>query len=190
MLSSVSIARDYRHAVNVLSHLELVAKSWIEIAGCAAVRPLSVGRWGARCSSGVYADPMVELPEATNRRPDQEAYDESTALSINDLVTRLRDILGVRLVAYIGGVQSTRIVSSWAAGDSLPEPPVEKRLRQAYHVAALLSERYEAITVQSWFKGMNPSLADESPARILRQDEPRFNAKDVIAAARSFAYIG
>ncbi|MFF1633503.1 hypothetical protein [Leifsonia sp. NPDC058248] len=133
---------------------------------------------------------MVELPAAADRRPDQDAYDESIALPIGDLVTRLREILGVRLVAYIGGVQSTQVVSSWAERDEAPEPTVEVRLRQAYHAAALLIDRNEAITVQSWFKGMNPSLADQSPARVLRDGRPDQDGKNVIAAARSFAYVG
>ena len=95
----------------------------------------------------------------------------------------------MRLVAYIGGVRSTRVVSSWVGHGSDPEPTAEERLRQAYHAAKLLTDRYDAITVQSWFKGMDPSLGDQSPARKLRDGRPEHEGKGVIAAALSFAYV-
>ena len=105
------------------------------------------------------------------------------------MVSRLREILGVRLVAHIGGVQSARSVSTWVDGTRTPGEVDRERLRHAYQVAALLRERYDATTVQSWFKGMNPSLNDEAPAHVLREGDPRKGAQDVIAVAKAFAYI-
>jgi hypothetical protein len=132
---------------------------------------------------------MLKPPRGDDQPPDRRAKDESMELPFDNLVTRLRQILGVRLVAYIGGVMSTRPVSSWADGASEPGAVDQERLRHAYHAAALLRERYGAATVQTWFKGMNPSLGDHAPAQVLRDGEPHAVAHNVIAAALSFAYV-
>lgn len=70
-------------------------------------------------------------------------------------------------------------MTAWA--DALGEPweADRDRLRHPYHAAALLRERYDATNVQSWFKGMNPSLGDQAPARPLREREPLAVAGDV-----------
>jgi hypothetical protein len=74
-----------------------------------------------------------------------------------EVVSRLRDILGVRLVAYIGNVKSTRPVADWAQGQRSPGEQDLDRLRLAFHLAGLLREQYTAVTVQAWFKGIEPS---------------------------------
>lgn len=137
-----------------------------------------------------YTSVMVKVVAASDQRPGLHAYEESVRLAFPELVGRLREILGVRLVAYIGGVKSARSVSAWAAGDGAPGERDQDRLRHAFHVAALLRERYDAATVQSWFKGMNPSLGDEAPAQLLREGEPLDAARRVVAAAKSFANLG
>ncbi|UAJ81758.1 hypothetical protein IT072_20630 (plasmid) [Leifsonia sp. ZF2019] len=133
---------------------------------------------------------MARIGTAPDQRPGLRAYEESIGLPFDDMVGRLREILGVRLVGYIGGVKSARSVSVWVDGQGAPGEKDQERLRHAFHAAALLRERYDAVTVQSWFKGMNPSLGDEAPARILREGEPMEVAREVLAAAKSFAYIG
>jgi hypothetical protein len=133
---------------------------------------------------------MVRSVALSDQRPCLRAYDESIRLPFHDLVTRLRDILGVRLVAYIGGVKSARSVTAWADAAGEPGEVDRDRLRHAYHAAALLRERYDATTVQSWFKGMNRSLGDKAPAQLLHEGEPLAVAGDVIAAAKSFASVG
>ena len=110
--------------------------------------------------------------------------------SLPELVAKLREIVGVRLVAYIGNVKSTRPVAQWAAGGHTPGETDVDRLRLAYQIAALLRENNEAATVQSWFKGMNPSLDDMSPARVLREGDPAEVGPNVMAAAKAFAFIG
>lgn len=122
--------------------------------------------------------------------PGPRAYKDSAGLPFPDLVSRLRAILGVRLVAYIGGVKSARSVSTWADGTGTPDEVDRERVRHALHVATLLRERYNATTVQAWFNGMNPSLDDDAPAHVLRECDPLNGARDVIAAAEAFAHIG
>lgn len=72
-------------------------------------------------------------------------------------------------MAYIGSVKETRAVRQWADGERTPSAEVMKRLRYAYHVAALLAEHDARDTVQAWFQGMNPQLDDVPPARLLRE---------------------
>lgn len=76
----------------------------------------------------------------SDQRPGQGAYEESVRLAFPALVSQLREILGVRLVAYIGGVKSARSVSSWADGTGEPGEVDQERLRHAFHAAALLRE--------------------------------------------------
>ncbi len=127
---------------------------------------------------------------ASGQRPGLHAHEDSVRLAFPDLVSQLREMLGVRLVAYIGGVKAARSVSSWAEGTSTPGEVDQERLRHAFHAASLLRDRYDTTTVQSWFKGMNPALDDDAPAHVLREADPMDGARGVIAVAKSFAYVG
>lgn len=126
----------------------------------------------------------------TTQKPGMRAHDEAIRSTFPELVTKLRDIVGVRLVAYVGNVKSTRPVTEWAVGTRSPGEVDRDRLFVAYQIAALLRERNEAITVQSWFKGMNPALNDVSPARLLREGDPNEVGPKVMAAAKAFTLIG
>ncbi|GAA3772738.1 hypothetical protein GCM10022240_25940 [Microbacterium kribbense] len=125
-----------------------------------------------------------------DQRPGLRAHEDSIRLPFAELVSQLRDILGVRAVAYIGGVKSSRSVSTWAEGASTPGETDQQRLRNAFYAASLLRESYDATTVQSWFRGMNPALNDQAPAQVLREGDQMKAARDVITAAKSFAHIG
>lgn len=133
---------------------------------------------------------MATTLPTSDPRPGLRAHQDSITLSFPELVSHLRDNLGVRLVAYIGGVKSARQVSTWADGAGEPGEADQERLRHAFHAASLLRERYDATTVQSWFKGINPTLNDEAPAQLLREGDPATGPRAVIAAAKAFAYIG
>lgn len=102
----------------------------------------------------------------------------------------LREILGAKLVAYLGSVKETRAVRQWADGERRPSADVLQRLRDAYHVAALLHERDAAPVVQAWFMGMNPQLDDVPPARLLREGRLEDAGPAVLSAARAFAATG
>ena len=126
----------------------------------------------------------------SDQRPGLRAYGDSVRLPFPELVSGLREILGVRLVAHIGGVKSARSVSTWTDGTGTLGEVDRERPRHAFHAAALLGERYDATTIQSLFKGGNPSLNDEAPAHVLREGDPLKGARDVIVVAKSFAHIG
>jgi hypothetical protein len=132
----------------------------------------------------------MSIGTVSDQKPGLRAYQDSVSLPFGELVSRLRETLGVRLVAYIGGVKTTRAVSEWVGGGVQPGEIERDRLQQAFHAAALLRERYDATTVQSWFKGLNPALGDVAPAQRLAEGDPAVVAGDVLAAAKSFAYIG
>lgn len=123
-------------------------------------------------------------------RPGLRAHEESVRFDTPEIVNGLREMLGARLVAYIGRVANTRSVREWADGERAPGADVIQRLRAAYYIAGLLNERESAVTVQSWFQGMNPQLDDSSPARLLRNEPLDEIGPKVIAAARTFAAIG
>lgn len=66
----------------------------------------------------------------------------------------------------------------------------QRRLRLAYQAAKLIAERDDPGVVQAWFQGLNPALADRSPARVLRDGDLDDVGPQVLAAARQFAAVG
>lgn len=122
------------------------------------------------------------------QRPGLRAHEDSLALAVPELVSKLRALLGARLVAFIASTQSTGTVTAWA--DGLAPPPAKHidRLRLSYEIATLLSERYSPATIQTWFRGHNLALDNTAPARLLREQEPPLVGHDLVVAATSFAY--
>lgn len=112
--------------------------------------------------------------------------EEPGELPFPELVVQLRALVGVRLVAYVGNVTSTRSVSDWATGQSSPVADDEARLRLAYRVARLLSECADPVTIQSWLMGENPTLGDEAPARYIQTHDPVDAEREVMAAVSVF----
>ena len=112
-------------------------------------------------------------------RPDLAAYNDAARMTQSQLVTALRDLLGAKLVAYLGKVKETRAVRQWAEGT-----------RTAYRAARLIAERDTPAVVQTWFQGLNPILGDRPPALLLREGELSDVGPQVLAAARQFAAVG
>lgn len=137
-----------------------------------------------------YDAGMSARVATSNQRPGLQAARESVELSLPEIVERLRDLAGVRLVAYVGNVKNTRPVADWASGARSPGADDEARLRLAFQAARLLRERYDTATIQSWLMGSNPALGYEAPARFIRNNKPVDAARDVMAAASSFAFNG
>lgn len=119
--------------------------------------------------------------------PGEELRAHSSANSpLPRAVTRLRELLGATLVAYLGGVKETRAVAQWATGARAPSTQVERRIRDALQVAEILVEHEDKGVVRAWFQGMNPQLDDMAPARMLRESPSEKAAPEVLSAARSF----
>ena len=122
--------------------------------------------------------------------PGLAAYETSIRSDVTELVTGLRELLGAKLVAYIGSVSETRAVRQWAEGERKPSAEVVRRLRLAYQAAGLLAERDEPRVIQAWFQGMNPQLEDWAPARLIRESSPDDVGTQIMAAARAFTAVG
>lgn len=124
-------------------------------------------------------------------RPDLAAHEESLRLGTQALAQGLRDLLGVRLVALLAGVNETRAVHEWADGHrEIKSPQTAARLRVAYQVARIITARDRPEVAQAWFQGLNPNLGDRSPARVLRDGDLDEVGPEVLAAARAFAAVG
>lgn len=126
---------------------------------------------------------------ATHPRPDLAAHERATRAKFATVATELRGILGARLTAYVGGVQSTRAVREWAEGGRTPGGAVQQRLRLALQVALMIADEDGTEITQAWFQGLNPQLDDRSPATMLRHGDVEAGPA-VIAAARAFLVVG
>lgn len=127
---------------------------------------------------------------ATRPKPDFEAHQRAVRSPFPTVAKELRDLLGARLVAYIGGVQNTRAVREWAEGGRTPSQEEQQRLRLALQVALLITAADDNEIAQAWFQGINPQLDDRSPARMLRDGTLNEAGPAVIAAARAFLVGG
>jgi hypothetical protein len=127
---------------------------------------------------------------ATRPKPDFEAHQRAIRAPFQVVARELRDLLGARLVAYIGGVQNTRAVREWAEGGRAPSQDEQQRLRLALQVALLIADADDNEIAQAWFQGLNPELDDRSPARLLRDGTLNEAGPAVIAAARAFLVGG
>lgn len=123
----------------------------------------------------------------TAQRGDLKPYEDSVRLDVPALVDQLRELLGARLVAYLGSVKETRAVREWAEGSRQPSDQVVQRLRVAYRAAATIGVSDSPSVAQAWFQGANPQLEEMAPARLLLEGEPRAAHPAVIAAAQAFA---
>jgi hypothetical protein len=128
----------------------------------------------------------IQLP-----RPELACHDEAMRKSFPMVVGELREILGARLVAYIGRVKETRAVREWAEDKREPgSAATERRLRLAYGIARCIAEADGKETAQAWFQGLNPLLDDVSPARLLRDGDLDTVGPLVITAERRFLANG
>ncbi|WP_084709757.1 hypothetical protein [Rubrobacter aplysinae] len=111
------------------------------------------------------------------------AHNQATKLGMADVVDYLADVLGRRLVAYIGGVSNTRTVARWASGENTVRgDEAIANLREAYEAAYLITRRDSPEVAKAWFVGLNPQLGDLSPAEALREG----SRKEVKSAVRAF----
>lgn len=121
-------------------------------------------------------------------RPDLEAHEHAVRAGFSTIADELRELLGARLVAYLGGVKETRAVHEWAETGRRPSELVQRRLRLALQVATMIVANDGPAVAQSWFQGLNPQLDDRSPARLLREGDLDEVGPSVVAAARAFLF--
>ena len=122
----------------------------------------------------------------TIARPDYDAHTRAIRLPLPEVVAELSQILGLKLTAYLGSVKETRAVSEWAAGRREPSEATQRRLRLALQVADAIARIDGNEVTRAWFQGMNPQLADRSPAWLLREGDLDEVGPEVVGATRAF----
>ena len=128
---------------------------------------------------------------ATETRPRPElAYVEAMRAEFPTVASQLRDLLGRRLVAYLGEVKEGRAVNGWADGKREPSAAIQGRLRLALQVALMIAAADGPRVARAWFQGLNPQLDDRSPARVLREGTVDSDGAAVLGAARAFLVGG
>jgi hypothetical protein len=124
------------------------------------------------------------MSATSSARPGLRAHVDSTRLSFQDLVTRVTEIIGRKLTAYIAGVD-VRTVDRWVKGTS-PYGDGEARLRFTYQVIVPLADHDKPAVVQSWLTGLNPELKDRTPIRLLREQDLEVVGPELLGAVRAF----
>lgn len=123
--------------------------------------------------------------------PDLVAYREAITLTTPALMAEVANLLGAKLVAYLGNVRESRVVRQWADGSRAVGGLEDvERMRLAFRAAGLIMLRGSNEVAQAWFQGLNPLLGDVSPARLLREGDLDVEGPRVLAAARQFAADG
>ncbi|HEY8322369.1 MAG TPA: hypothetical protein VIG46_11335 [Candidatus Baltobacteraceae bacterium] len=103
---------------------------------------------------------------------------------IGEVVRSLVDMLGLSLVAVIGGVSETRAVQQWMSEREPQRPHV---LRFALQLALMITEAGDGSVARAWFQGSNPRLDDRSPGVMLHTLPLEQIQAPLMAAARAFA---
>jgi hypothetical protein len=115
---------------------------------------------------------------------DVDSYNHAISAPLQQVVQELIDLLGLTVVAAIGGVNETRAVTQWLKGRKPQRPHV---LRFALQLAGMVAAKDDPTVVRAWFQGTNPALNDRSPALLLRNKRLEEIQGPLMAAARSFA---
>jgi len=118
----------------------------------------------------------------------EQAHERAVRATVGEMATFLQHLIGQKLTAVVAGVGDPKAVGRWARGERDPRAEAERRLREAYQVATLLTLAESEQTARSWFLGMNPYLGDRAPMTIFAQD-PEGGAR-AMRAARAFLAHG
>jgi hypothetical protein len=116
---------------------------------------------------------------------DFEAHSHVMSISTQNVVQELVDLLGLTLVAAIGGVGETRAVSQWMTSREPQRPHV---LRFALQLARMIDDIKGNQAVRAWFMGSNPHLEDRSPVMVLRVLPLEQAQTQLMAASRAFIH--
>jgi hypothetical protein len=116
------------------------------------------------------------------------AHDKAIRTSAPEIARYFQDLVGQKLTAYMTGVNDPKAVGKWASGQRAPRGESERRLRDAYQIAMLISAYDSDSTVRAWLVGMNPLLGDRAPAAVLAERED--GAVQALAAAKAFLANG
>jgi len=110
----------------------------------------------------------------------ESAYAGALRAPVRQMADECQRLLGQRLVAYVTGHKSPKIVGRWALGQNEPHDDARERLRALYRVVLILRETEQPDTIRAWLVGANPQLDDKAPVELLRNDEfvPAYKAAE------------
>jgi hypothetical protein len=97
----------------------------------------------------------------------RRAHEQAVRTPIADVASYVQALLGQKWTAYLAGVSDAKAVGKWAKGTRKPQPDSERKLRDAYQIALLISMVDDEATARVWFSGMNPGLEHRAPAWVI-----------------------
>lgn len=106
-------------------------------------------------------------PENAAREQLRAVHDQAVRTPIADIARYIQSLLGQKWTAYLAGIADPKAVGKWARGARKPQPESERKLRDAYQIALLISMVDDEETARVWFGGMNPVLDHRAPAWVI-----------------------
>jgi hypothetical protein len=97
----------------------------------------------------------------------RRAHEQAVRTPIADVASYVQELLGQKWTAYLAGVSDAKAVGKWAKGTRKPQPDSERKLRDAFQIAVLISLVDDEPTARAWFSGMNPVLDHRAPAWVI-----------------------
>lgn len=137
--------------------------------------------------------PATELRTRTEADLEAEellraAHQRAIQAKPAEMAAFFQELLGQQLTALMTGSADPKSVGKWARGERSPRGTAERRLRDGYHIAMLLSMAEDEETARAWFMGMNPFLYDRSPIKVIASEAD--GGEQVMDAARSYLAYG
>lgn len=133
--------------------------------------------------AGVEAD-AIDASERSRLRP----------VWIDDFEGKVKvasTVLTPEVVQYLAGADGTKTVSRWISGETRPSIEEARRVciastiirRFAMKMPEAVSLETTSVDLQAFFLGQNPTLAEDSPAEVIRREPFRVAAAAIAAAA-------
>ncbi len=93
-----------------------------------------------------------------------------------------------KFIAYMTSVNEAHEIERWINGTVVPSGSTEGRLRLAYKVSKLLSDRVDKDTLQAWLQGKNPDLNDQVVLIMIREAaDPLSLEAELVSAVQAFS---
>ena len=93
-------------------------------------------------------------------------------LKMSEVVTELRKVTSLLLVAVIAQVTDGQTIVDWQQGESEPFEGQKVRLVQMYNMVKTLQEAGKTdLMIKEFFMGENPHLKHQPPALVIRDGD-------------------
>lgn len=103
---------------------------------------------------------------------------------LSEIVSELKDWIGLGLTAMAGGVNETRYVRSWIEGTPPRRP---EALRAAWRVSYIITALAGPDTAKAWMMGQNAAFDFRAPVRVLLEHNDDETRSAIVRAAVQFA---